>query len=66
MQTSSNGIKRAPQVFHGLAVVAVAVVLASWLWQVSADAGHAAARGAPVRADEALAAVVASAALVGV
>ncbi len=51
---------------RGVGVVAVAAVMASWLWQVTADAGRAAARGAPVRADEALAAVVASAALVGV
>jgi nucleoid-associated protein YgaU len=66
MQTSSNGIKRGIEILRGVGVVAVAAVLAPWLWQVTADAGRAAARGAPVRADEALAAVVASAALVGV
>ena len=63
MQTSSNDIKRCIEVLRGVAVVAVAAVLASRLWQVTSDAGQAAARGVPVRADEALAAVAACAAL---
>jgi nucleoid-associated protein YgaU len=41
-----------------------AAVLVPWLWRIASDAGHAAARGVPVRPDEALTAVVASAALV--
>jgi len=47
-----------------LAVLAGAAALGPWLWNVSADAGHAAVRGVPVRPDEALTAIVASAALV--
>jgi len=49
-----------------LAVLAGAAALGPWLWNVSADAGHAAVRGVPVRPDEALTAIVASAALVAV
>jgi len=66
MQTSSNSSKRLIRVLRGMAVVAGAALLASWLWQVVSDAGHAAASGAPVRPDEVLAALVAAAALAGV
>ena len=47
-------------------MLAGAAALGPWLWNVSADAGHAAVRGVPVRPDEALTAIVASAALVAV
>ncbi len=43
-----------------------AAVLVPWLWNVSADAGHAAVRGVPLRPDESLTAIVASAAVAGV
>ena len=43
-----------------------AAVLVPWLWNVSADAGHAAVRGVPLLPDEWLTAIVASAALAGV
>jgi len=66
MQTSSNSIKRHTPLLRGLIVLAGASVLGPWLWNVSADAGHAAVRGVPVRPDEALTAIVASAALVAV
>jgi nucleoid-associated protein YgaU len=41
------------------------MLVAGWLWGIAADAGQAAAGGAPVRADEVLTAVVASAAFAG-
>ena len=41
-------------------------MLVPWLWNVSADAGHAAVRGVPLLPDEWLTAIVASAALAGV
>ena len=53
-------------VLRGLAVLVSAAVLVPWLWDVSADAGHAAVRGVPLRPDEWLTAIVASAALAGV
>lgn len=66
MQTSSNSIKRRLTLLRGLAVLVSAVVLVPWLWNVSADAGHAAVRGVPLRPDESLTAIVASAAVAGV
>ena len=66
MQTSSNIIKRSLVTLRGVAVVAGAAALSTWLWQITSDAGQAAARGVPVRPDEGLAAIAACAALAAV
>jgi LysM domain len=66
MQTSANSIKRRLTLLRGLAVLVSAVLLVPWLWNVTADAGHAAVRGVPLRPDESLTAIVASAAVAGV
>ena len=66
MQTTVNDIKRTFEVLRGVAVLLGAVLLAPWLWHVAAGVGAASAAGVPVRSDEALVAVLASAALVGV
>lgn len=50
---------------RGGGVLVVALLLGPWLWRVADDVGAASAAGVPVRPDEALAAAVASAALVG-
>jgi nucleoid-associated protein YgaU len=50
---------------RGLVVVTAALVTAPWLWRTVTQVGRAADAGAPVRADEALTAVVAAAALAG-
>ena len=65
MQTSSNSIKHLPTLLRGTLTLAVAALLATWLWSVVTAAGHAAAVGAPLRPDEVLASVVATAALAG-
>lgn len=72
MQTTSNDSERvlttpdAAALVRAGASVAAAGVLAPWLWSITARAAGRAAAGAPLRSDEALAALVASAALAGV
>ncbi len=66
MQIPSNDIKRTSVIVRGAAVIVVALALGPWLWRVADSVGAASAAGVPVRSDEALTAVVASAALVGV
>jgi LysM domain len=66
MQTTVNDIKHMLGVCRGAAVLLGALVLAPWLWHVAEEVGAASAAGVPVRSDEALVAVLASAALVGV
>lgn len=66
MQTSSNIGKRYTTGLSAVTVLASAAALLAWLWRVASDAGHAGVGEAPVRPDEALTAIVASAALVGV
>jgi nucleoid-associated protein YgaU len=63
MQTWSNDIKRHHLVLRGAAALATTAALVPWLWQVAARAGRAASAGLPLRPDEALAALVAGAAL---
>jgi len=65
MQTPSNGIKHLSTVLRGALALTAAALLAAWLWSVVTAAGHASAGGVPLRPDEAVAAVVATAALAG-
>ena len=65
MQTTANVIQHARRAAIVLVVTTGAALAVPWLWQVAADAGHAARRGVPLQPDEVLAALTASAALVG-
>jgi len=66
MQTPSNAIQRARLVGCAGLVLGGVVLLVPLLWRITDQVGAAAGAGAPVRPDEALSAVVAAAALVGV
>lgn len=59
MQTSSNSIKRAPTLGRAVVALAVAVALLRWLAGVAVPLARTAAAGAPLRADEVLAGLVA-------
>jgi LysM domain-containing protein len=64
MQTSSNDIKTMVVAARGLAGLAAAAIVGSWLWGVVARTGAAWGSGRPARAEELLAALAACAALV--
>jgi nucleoid-associated protein YgaU len=64
MQTSSNDIKPMVVMSRGVAGLVAAAVVGSWLWGVVARTGRAWGSGQPARADELLAALAATAALI--
>jgi nucleoid-associated protein YgaU len=63
MQTSSNSIKHFFVAGRAVLTLAMAALVAAWLWSLVTDAGRAAAGGVPLRPDEVLTSVVATAAL---
>jgi hypothetical protein len=66
MQTTPNSIKHRLALARAAIALVVAGILASALWRVVADAGHAVASGAPQRAEDVLVMVAASGALAAV
>lgn len=65
MQTPSNVTKRLTPQIRGAAAIATALVIAPTLWRTCTDVGRRAEGGSPLRADEALTALVAGCALLG-